>query len=123
MAITHTQLIDVFKFEPVKNSAYGIKVYRKFKSGVEIFGKKNTLEIITPGNIKETYDLECITLGELKERLPRITESAKKRKPSNVNAQDIFEVKIFRENALGKEEIIRDDFPSEMLKHSYGQRN
>jgi hypothetical protein len=122
MAITHKQLTDMFGFSSVKDSAYGIKVYKAFKSGVEIFGKKNELEVIIPGGTNEIHTLENLNLDELKTLLPRWVESAKKKKPAQVNAQDIFEVKVFREHALGKEEVIRgDDFPARMLKHSYGR--
>ena len=96
MAITHKQLTDMFGFEPVKNSAYGIKAYKRFKSGVELFAKKNTLEIIVPGLPIEYYDLEHMSTAELKEKLPKLVASVKKKSKSSApQAKDIFLHKVF----------------------------
>ena len=104
MAITHTQLIDMFGFESVKTSAYGIKAYKKFKSGIELFAKKNKLEIIVPGLPVENYNLEHISTTELKEKLPKLVDSIKKKaKASMPEVKDIFLHKVFLATFVNEE--------------------
>ena len=82
MAITHKQLQDVFEFDKINSSAYGIKSYKTFKSGVEVFAKKNELEVRIPGTQEnEVHSLEHLSLDDLKAMLPKWINSAKKKAP------------------------------------------
>ena len=77
MAITHKQLQDVFEFDKINSSAYGIKSYKTFKSGVEVFAKKNELEVRIPGTQEnEVHSLEHLSLDDLKSMLPKWINSA-----------------------------------------------
>lgn len=122
MAITHKQLTDIFGFTAVKGSAYGIKAYLRDKSGVEIFAKKNELDIIVPGVSKQNYSLEFLGTENLMVLLPEwIRLADKKRNAKKPTVEDVFEIKVYRETAfkgITLEEV--DDFPARMLKHSYG---
>ena len=85
MAITHKQLQDVFEFDKINNSAYGIKSYKVFKSGVEVYAKKNELEVRIPGTAEhEIHTLEHLTLDDLKAMLPKWIKSAKKKAPKKI---------------------------------------
>jgi hypothetical protein len=102
MAITHKQLEEVFGFQAVKNSAYGIRSYKRYKSGIELFAKKNSIEVIVPGLPIEYYSLEHTSLKELKNKIPKIISSAKKRtETAPPTAADIFIHTIFLKEELG----------------------
>ena len=110
MAITHKQLVEIFGFQTVKNSAYGIRSYKRYKSGIELFAKKNSLEVIVPGLPIEQYSLEHMPLEELKSKIPKIIASAKKRRDTTPpTAADIFIHTVFLKEDIGiKEEILWD---------------
>lgn len=123
MAITHKQLVEVFGFQTVKNSAYGIRSYKKFKSGIELFAKKNSIEVIVPGLPIENYSLEHMSIKELQEKLPKIIASVKKKeKTAPVDAKDLFIHKVF----INEMELLpyNDPYaPGELLSDKYGKES
>jgi len=118
MAITHKQLEEVFGFQAVKNSAYGIRSYKRYKSGIEIFARKNSIEVIVPGLPIENYSLEHMSLEELKNKIPKIIASAKKRTEINPpTADDIFVHTVFVNDIE-----LTEAWPGKLLKESYGKK-